>query len=379
MAIALTVIVVGSVLFQLLSPWWTTPIASNWHQMDHTLTITVVICGLFFIAINLFVVYTLWKFRHRQGQRAAYEPDNPKLEKWLIGLTTIGVAALLAPGLVVYADYVSPPRDAMIVEVVGQQWQWRYRFPGSDGKLGASDARFVTGANPFGLDPDDPAARDNVVVSGNELHLPLNKPVKVLLRSHDVLHDFFVPEFRARMNIVPGQVSTFWFTPTKAGRYEAMCAQLCGIGHPNMRGTVVVEDEVAYAAWIKTQPTFAALRTGAAPSAAAPADTLEGKGRALAQSKGCVACHSLDGSPGAGPTWKGLYGKTEAYTDGSSQAVDEAVLKREIIEPTAKVAKGFAPIMPKIALASDELDAIVAYIKSQGAGAPTAPGQKAQR
>jgi len=377
MAIALTVIVIGSVLFQLLSPWWTTPIASNWQQMDHTLTITVVICGLFFIAINLFVVYTVWKFRHREGQRAAYQPDNPKLEKWLIGLTTVGVAALLAPGLVVYADYVSPPKDAMIVEVVGQQWQWRYRFAGPEGKLGASDARFVSGANPFGLDPDDPAARDNIVVAGNEIHLPINKPVKMILRSHDVLHDFFVPEFRARMNIVPGQISTFWFTPTKAGRYEAMCAQLCGVGHPNMRGTVVVEDEAAYAGWLKTQLTFAAARSGSVPAAAGGADSLEGKGRALAQSKGCAACHSVDGAPGAGPTWKGLYGKTEAFADGTSQAVDESVLKREITEPTAKVVKGFAQIMPKIPLANDELEAIVAYIKSQGAAAPSAP--KAQR
>ena len=115
-AIALIVIVVGSVLFQLLSPWWLTPIASNWKQMDHTLTITVVICGLFFVAINLFVVYTLIKFRHRTGQRAAYEPDNPKLERWLIVATSVGIAALLAPGLVVYADYVSPPRDAMLLD-----------------------------------------------------------------------------------------------------------------------------------------------------------------------------------------------------------------------------------------------------------------------
>jgi cytochrome c oxidase subunit 2 len=193
-----------------------------------------------------------------------------------------------------------------------------------------------------------------------------------------VLHDFFVPEFRARMNIVPGQASTFWFTPTKAGRYEAMCAQLCGVGHPNMRGTVVVEDEPQFQAWLKTQPTFAALRMGSVPAAAGTADSLEGKGRALAQSKGCVACHSVDGSPGAGPTWKGLFGKTEAFADGSSQPVDEAVLKREISEPTAKVVKGFAPIMPKIPLASDELDALIAYIKSQGSAAPTAP-VKAQR
>jgi cytochrome c oxidase subunit 2 len=377
-AIALFVIVIGSVVFQLASPWWLTPLASNWKQMDDTLTITLVITGIFFVVINLFVAYTLLRFRHRKGsgQRAAYEPENKRLERWLIGVTSVGIVALLAPGLVVYADYVNPPRDALVIEIVGQQWQWRYRFPGPDGKLGSSDARFVNGANPFGLDPDDPAAHDNIVVSGNEVHLPVNKPIKVLLRSHDVLHDFFVPQFRARMNIVPGQVSTFWFTPTQAGRFEAMCAQLCGVGHPNMRGTVIVEDPALFTAWLKTQPTFAATRAPAAPDAGAgPA----GQGRSLAQAKGCVACHSVDGSPGAGPTWKGLFGKTETFADGSSAPVDEAFLKTEIRNPTARVVKGFAPIMPKIELPDDELEALVAYIKSQGGTAPAAAGQKAQR
>src|SRR5438132_7188423 len=112
-AVALFIIIIGSVLFQLVSPWWLTPLASNWNQMDDTLTITVVICGIFFVVINLFVVYTVYRFRHRQGQqRAAYQPDNRKLEHWLIGVTTVGIVALLAPGLVVYADYVTPPHDA---------------------------------------------------------------------------------------------------------------------------------------------------------------------------------------------------------------------------------------------------------------------------
>ncbi|HEX6362908.1 MAG TPA: cytochrome B, partial [Albitalea sp.] len=115
MAIALIVIVAGSVLFQLVSPWWTTPIASHWKEMDTTLTITVVITGVFFVAINLFIVYTLLRFRHRPGQRAAYEPDNHRLERWLIGVTTVGIIALLAPGLLVYADYVQPPRDALVL------------------------------------------------------------------------------------------------------------------------------------------------------------------------------------------------------------------------------------------------------------------------
>jgi cytochrome c oxidase subunit 2 len=276
---------------------------------------------------------------------------------------------------------VNPPSDAMTLEIIGQQWQWRYRFPGADGKLGATDARFVGPANPLGLDPDDPNGRENIIVNGNEVHLPLNKPVKVLLRSHDVLHDFFVPQFRARMNIVPGQVSSFWFTPTKLGRYEGMCAQLCGVGHPNMRGTVIVEDEMKFAAWLKTQPTFAATRAPATPAAGDPAPgTPAALGKSLAQAKGCTACHTVDGSRGAGPTWQGLYGKTESLADGTTAQADDAFLKNEIRNPQARVIKGYAPIMPKVELADDELDALVAYIKTQkAAGAQTAPIQKAQQ
>jgi cytochrome c oxidase subunit 2 len=365
-AVALLLLVIASVLFQFLSPWGLTPLASNWKQMDDTLAITLVITGIFFVVINLFVVYTLLRFRHRSGhgQRAAYQPENKKLELWLIGVTTVGIVALLAPGLVVYADYVRPPRDSIVMEVLGQQWQWRFRFPGTGGKLGFSDARFVSAANPFGLDPSDPAAADNILVAGNEVHLPLNKPVKVLLRSHDVLHDFFVPPFRARMNIVPGMVSSFWFTPTRAGRYESMCAQLCGVGHPIMRGFVVVEDEAAFQTWLKAQPTFA---TTFAAASAGPADPLAARGKSLAQSKGCVACHTVDGNPGAGPTWKGLYGKSESLSDGSTALVDDAYLQREIRDPKARIVKGFAPIMPQLDISDDELAALTAYIKSAGA------------
>jgi len=365
-AVALLLIIVGSVLFHVITPWWLPPLASNWKEMDDTLFITVVITGIFFVVINLFVVYAVWRFRHREGSRADYEPENHKLERWLGGITTVGIVALLAPGLVVYADYVQPPKEAMILEVVGQQWQWRFRFPGNDGKLGGSDARFVDGANPLGIDPDDAAGRDDIVVAANEVHLPLNKPVKVVMRSHDVLHDFYVPNFRSRMNIVPGMVSSFWFTPTKVGRYESMCAQLCGVGHPAMRGYVVVEDEVAYQAWLAKQPTFLKTMTPvAAAPAAAGADPLVAQGLALAQSKGCVACHSVDGSVGVGPTWKGLFGKTESLDDGTTAKVDEAFLTGFIRDPKSRSIKGFPPVMPPIPLTDEELAAIVAYIKSQ--------------
>lgn len=383
--IALILFVAGSVLFHLFNPWWTTPLASNWQTMDDMLAITLVMTGLFFVAISAFLIYTLLRFRHRDGRRAAYEPDNKKVERWLIGVTTVGIMALLAPGLLVYADYVRAPRDALVLEVVGQQWQWHYRFPGADGRLGRSDARFVTAGNPFGLDPGDLAGQDDLLVTGSEVHLARGKPVKVLLRSHDVLHDFYVPPFRARMNIVPGQVSTFWFTPTVVGRFEAMCAQLCGVGHFNMRGHVVVEEEAAFQAWLKSQPTFAiaaAAPATAAPAAAGPAgaDTRIAQGRTLADAKGCMACHSVDGSTRVGPTWKGLYGKTRTLADGSAVLADETYLKRSIREPQAQVVKGFPPIMPPAALSDDEVSALAAYIQSLASGpAPAAQDQKAQR
>ena len=382
-AVVLVTIVVASVVFHFVSPWRATSLASNWQSMDDTLAITLAATALFFVVIIFFVAYTLLRYRHREGGRAAYEPENRKLERWLIGVTTVGIALLLAPGLLVYAKYINAPHDALVLEVLGQQWQWYYRFPGADGKLGLTDARFVNAANPFGLNSGDPAGQDDFLVEGNEVHLPLNKPVKVLLRSHDVLHDFFVPPFRARMNIVPGQVSTFWFTPTVLGRFEAMCAQLCGVGHPNMRGYVLVEDETDFQAWLKAQPTFAATMASASRAAAATtvagADTRVAQGQALAQSKGCVACHTVDGGPRVGPTWKGLYGKTETMQDGSTALVDEAYLQSFIRNPQARSVKGFAPVMPKIELSEDELAALVAYIRSLGGPAPAAPEQKAQR
>ena len=370
MAIALIVIVVGSVLFHFLSPWVATPLASNWHQMDATLTITLVITGVFFIGINLFVVWTLLRYRHKEGLRAAYEPNNHKLERRLTLFTSIGIMALLAPGLFVYAEYVEPPKDALVMEVLGQQWQWRYRFPGPSGKLGLTDPRFVAGNNPFGIDPGGPNGREDIVVNSNEVHLPLGRPVKVLLRSHDVLHDFFAPPFRARMNMVPGMVTSFWFTPTQVGRFEVLCAQLCGMGHSNMRGYVVVDEPQKFAAWLKEQPTHAmALAPPAAAAvAAAPGDRVA-NGKALAQSKGCVACHTVDGSAGVGPTWKGLFGKTETMADGSTAKVDEAYIHDFIRNPSARVVKGFQPIMPKLDVSDEEMAALTAYIASLGGGA----------
>ena len=359
LAVALIFIVVATVLFHFMSPWWLTSLASNWQQMDDALTITLVITAAVFIAINLFIAYAVFRFRHREGSRASHKHGNKKLEWWLIGVTTVGIVAMLAPGLAVYARLIDPPKDALVFEVLGQQWQWRYRLPGKDGKLGVTDIRFVSADNPFGLNPADPNGQDDILIDSQEIHVPLNKPVKALLRSKDVLHDFFVPQFRTRMNMVPGLVTYFWFTPTKLGRYEVMCAQLCGLGHSNMRGYVLVEPEAAYQAWANAQPTFA----HAAASSGKPADPLSMQGRLLAQARGCVACHSMDGSAGVGPTWKGLYGKTETLQDGTTVVVDDAYLKESILNPNAKIVRGYQAIMPPQGFNEQELAALIAYIK----------------
>ena len=258
-AIILVLVAVGSVVFHFLSPWWWTPIASNWQYIDHTLIITFWITGAVFTAVVVFTGYCVYRFRHVEGRRAHYEPENKKLESWLTVITAVGVAAMLAPGLFVWHQFVSVPPNATEIEVVGKQWQWSYRLPGKDGKLGASDVRNIDDKNPLGLDPKDPKGQDDLVIESDDLHLPIGKPVKVLLRSIDVLHDFYVPEFRAKMDMIPGSVTYYWFTPTQTGKYEVLCAELCGIAHSQMRGTVIVDDEAAYQAWLQKQKTFAEL------------------------------------------------------------------------------------------------------------------------
>ncbi|WP_315925978.1 cytochrome c oxidase subunit II [Mesorhizobium sp. SP-1A] len=272
-ALVLVLIVVGSVLFHVLSPWWSTPIASNWNYIDHTLVITFWITGTVFSAVVLFMAYCVYRFRHRDGASAAYEPESRKLESWLTGVTAVGVAALLAPGLIVWSQFVTVPKDATEVEVVAQQWQWSFRLPGKDGRLGTSNARFIGPDNPLGIDPHDPNGRDDVVVVATDLHLPVGKPVRVLLRSIDVIHDFYVPEFRAKMDMLPGTVTYFWFTPTRTGTFEVLCAELCGIGHAFMRGVVKVDNQQDYTAWLQQQSTFAQLSAPAKVGALAEPKT----------------------------------------------------------------------------------------------------------
>jgi len=362
LAIVLVLLVVGSILFHFLSPWWLTPIASNWGAIDTTINITFWITGIVFIAVNLFLAYVIIRYRHKEGRRAHYEPENKKLEWWLTGLTAVGVVAMLAPGLVVWAKFVDVPEDAMEFEALGEQWRWSYRFPGEDGVLGTTGIKYVSVENPFGMNPDDPNGQDDRLINGQEVHLPLDQPIKVLLRSKDVLHDFAVPQFRVKMDVVPGMVTSLWFTPIRTGEFELLCEELCGVGHHNMRGRVIVDKAEDFHSWLEAQPTYSGSLVKSDMLSGGEVDPVE-KGKQIAQSLGCLACHSVDGKPGVGPTWKGLYGKTETLVDGSTVLVDEEYLRESITNPAAKLVQGFPPIMVPYQLSEAELDALIAYTR----------------
>ncbi|HEX4596825.1 MAG TPA: c-type cytochrome [Burkholderiaceae bacterium] len=289
LAIVLVILVLGSVLFHFLSPWYYLPLASNWSVVDDISHTTIVVTGAFFVVVTLFMAYCVVRFRHREGSQAAYEPESKKLEIWLSILTAVGIAALLAPGLVAWAKIVDIPKDAQVVEAYGRQWNWMFRFPGKDGVLGATDARFVSDTNPFGIDPNDPNGQDDVLVSSSDLHLPIGVARKVELRSLDVLHDFSVPQFRIKMDLVPGLVTRYWFTPTAAGTFDLNCQELCGVGHFTMHGQIVVEDDAAFQSWLNGWPTFAQTLAHPAGDAAAGASLYAV----------CSACHGqqAEGNP----------------------------------------------------------------------------------
>ena len=350
LAIVLVLLVVGSVLFHLLSPWYFTPIASNWSAIDDTISLTFWVTGSVFVAVNLFMAYCVVRYRQRKGHLAHYEPENKKLEGWLIGLTTVGIVGMLAPGLLVWAQFVNVPKDAAVFEAVGKQWHWSYRFPGKDGVLGTVDARYISDKNPFGINPDDPFGRDDVLISSPEVHLPIGKPVKALLRSIDVLHDFAVPQFRVKMDLVPGLVTYVWFTPTRVGKFDLLCEELCGTAHFTMRGKVVVDEERAFQEWLSKYPTFAQSTARVAGDADA--------GKPLFAV--CSACHGVQGEGNVAMNAPKLSGQGDWYLkrqlnyfkQGARGAHDKDVYGKQMAPMAATLADDAA------------MDNVVAYIRT---------------
>ncbi|WNC70500.1 c-type cytochrome [Thalassotalea psychrophila] len=349
-SIVILILVLATVIFHFLSPWWFTPLASNWSSIDGTIDITLWITGIVFVLVNLFLAFVVYKYRHKKGLKADYEPENKKLETWLTILTTIGVAAMLAPGLVVWSEFVHVPEDAKEFEVVGQQWSWNYRFPGEDGLLGKIDSAQISAENPFGISPNDPNGQDDVLINSNEVHLPIDQPVKVLQRSKDVLHNFAIPQFRVKMDLVPGLTSYFWFTPTKIGTFDVLCQELCGIAHYLMRGKVVVQTEDDFKEWLKNYPTFA-------ESLQRPkGDVVAGQQYYQA----CVACHGSDGVGNEALNAPRLAGLSAWYTKRQLQ-----YFKHKVRGTTAEDTFGAQMAAMSITLPDDKaINDVSAYIES---------------
>jgi len=255
-AIIFVLIIIASIIFHFWSPWWWTPVASNWGNIDDTIILSFWVTGAVFVAVCLFMAYCVWAYRYRPDRKAEYKPEDKKLEFRLTWLTALGVAALLAPGLVVWNKFITVPENALKIEVVAYQWGWNYRLPGADGVLGKTSVGLISDDNPYGLDISDPNSKDDIIVMDADLHLEINQPVKVELRSLDVLHNFYVPQFRAKMDMLPGIITYYWFTPEKKGDYEVLCAEYCGTGHYAMRGRVLVDEEKDYSNWLAKQISF---------------------------------------------------------------------------------------------------------------------------
>lgn len=237
--------------------WWLPPLASNWTSLDSMMSITTIVTGVVFVVTHLVLAYFVFKYQRRKGQSAEHIDDNPRLERWLLILTSLGITIMLVPGLFAYGQVVAKPADRLVVEVMGEQWRWNYRFPGPDGIFGRTDVRLTSGDNVFGIDMTDPAAADDIVIVGGPLYLPVDQPVLMQFRARDVLHNFWVPEFRVKIDAVPGIVTETWFIPTRKGTYQAACAEYCGIAHYVMVSDIHVVDAAEFDRWLDELPAVA--------------------------------------------------------------------------------------------------------------------------
>jgi cytochrome c oxidase subunit 2 len=216
---------------------WFPPLASaDGAAIDSVFVAVLIVTGIAFVATQLLLAYLVTRYGAKDGEKAAYWHDNARAEAILISGTALTLTILVFFGQYVWYNiyFADPPTDGLVVEVTGQQFQWVFRYPGPDGVLGDLDTALVSPTNNIGLDRNGAGADD--IVSIGLMHAIQNQPVRVVLRSTDVIHDFHVPHMRVKQDAVPGLSIEIWFTPTEAGEYEVACAELCGLGHYRMSG-----------------------------------------------------------------------------------------------------------------------------------------------
>lgn len=245
----------AALLLYAASRWWLPAQASaQAPEVDRVFKETLLAVAIPFTVVYGLLGWGAWRFAHAgPGGRPWNGEGRVRTVITLAVLFTFAVDAALVflGGRVWVRLHAAPPPDALTVAVVAEQFGWRYHYPGPDGVLGRTAPELVSNRNPLGLDPDDPAAQDDVVT--RELHLPVSHPVRLLIRSKDVLHSFFVPNMRFKQDAVPGRTIERWVTPTQVGRFTVACAELCGTGHFVMASSVVVEAQEEFNRWMQAQ------------------------------------------------------------------------------------------------------------------------------
>ncbi len=251
MAVALWLIVIVSVAY--FFKWGTPELASDRTAQDTLFHVILGITGTAYVVVQSLLALYLWRYRDRSDAEASYWHENHKLEMtWTVGTAVVLIPIVLFGLRLWNRVYAAPPPDAFEVEVVGAQFQWDMRYPGPDGRFGRVDPALISLENPLGIDPNDPASTDDFVLT-NQLVLPVDRPALIHLRSKDVQHSFFLPNFRVKQDLVPGMNIQTWFVPKKVGQYEIACAELCGLGHYRMRGFLEVKGKDDFDRWWREQ------------------------------------------------------------------------------------------------------------------------------
>jgi len=296
--------------------------ASNFApHVDALMLFITAVCVFFAAAITTAIVVFFFKY-HRKESNAVGIPiqEDSRLEAvWMI-VPLILSMAMFGWGAVIYVDYRRAPLDTLDIYVIAKQWMWKAQQPSGLKEI-------------------------------NELHVPVGRNIRLILASEDVIHDFFVPAFRVKMDVVPGHYNTMWFRPTKPGRSHFFCSQYCGTNHALMGGWVTVMEPSDYAAWL----------SGSSGGTA----NLVVAGEKLFAEKACITCHVANGT-GRAPSLNGMYGAQVLLADGSTVVADEAYVRESILQPNAKIVARYPPLMPTFQgqLTEEQILALTAYIKS---------------
>lgn len=282
---------------------------------------------IFFAIVAGAAIYFSWKYRRKsENDKTPHHEHNLALEIIWSVIPLVLVMIVFFWGLSDYLVARVAPNDSFEIQVTAKKWLWEFQYP--DGTK-----------------------------SINRLYVPLGRPIRVVMTSDDVLHSFFLKDFRVKQDIVPGRYTDLWFQATNAGTYDLQCTEYCGKDHSKMYAKVQVMGPAEYAKF---------LAEGPEELKKAFAENPVKLGEETYRNAGCQSCHNVDGTKNQGPSWKGIFGQTHQFADGTSAKVDENYIQNSIINPQGQVVKGFEPIMPTYqgALRDIEIKALIAYIKS---------------